>query len=347
MIGENGLYDDHRTDYEKSDTNKNRIKYWDIAKGFTIIIVIMGHIKNIDPFIRNIIYSYHMPFFFIANAYFIKNYNIIDNLKKSARSLLIPYAVVCVISAILSAFLKESVSPVKVFFTQIAEMFLGFSKTNNIFVVFNGVWLVWFVVCLFASRMIYIFLMHFLQNKSLLLQFTVMILLADFGWLIGEYYAFLPWSFDIALVSLTLMWLGDNLHKSNVFNTHKLILLITSMLIWVIGLLLNLNLEMAVRRYPSLFPSLITAAAGSIVVIYISKAIEAKFLILSKFLSWCGQNSMIILAVHNFEMRFFNSYTYIFSNWLPIFILKAVLIIIISWIIVQIIGFIKKARKFV
>lgn len=60
----------------------NRIKYWDIAKGITILLVILGHAENINPYIRVIIFSYHMPFFFIANAYFIKNYNLAESIKK-------------------------------------------------------------------------------------------------------------------------------------------------------------------------------------------------------------------------------------------------------------------------
>ena len=43
--------------------NPDRLKYWDIAKGITILLVVLGHAENVNPFIRVAIFSYHMPFF--------------------------------------------------------------------------------------------------------------------------------------------------------------------------------------------------------------------------------------------------------------------------------------------
>ena len=41
---------------------KARIQYWDMAKGFTILLVIIGHISNVNPYLRAIIFSFHMIF---------------------------------------------------------------------------------------------------------------------------------------------------------------------------------------------------------------------------------------------------------------------------------------------
>lgn len=68
---------------------KLRIQYWDMAKGFTILLVIIGHISNVNPYLRGVIFSFHMPFYFMANGYFIKDYSLRKTIKKSAKSLLI------------------------------------------------------------------------------------------------------------------------------------------------------------------------------------------------------------------------------------------------------------------
>ena len=41
-----------------------------MAKGFTILLVIIGHISNVNPYLRAIIFSFHMPFYFMANGLF-------------------------------------------------------------------------------------------------------------------------------------------------------------------------------------------------------------------------------------------------------------------------------------
>lgn len=54
-------------DYNKSE-RINRLREIDIAKGYGIILVIMGHILTEGSF-REWIYSFHMPlFFFLAGA---------------------------------------------------------------------------------------------------------------------------------------------------------------------------------------------------------------------------------------------------------------------------------------
>ena len=59
--------------------NKNNIitkrkEVWcDSAKGIVILLMIIGHMPNYIPHaVREIIYSFHMPFFFIISGYWYK-----------------------------------------------------------------------------------------------------------------------------------------------------------------------------------------------------------------------------------------------------------------------------------
>ena len=51
--------------------------------------MILGHIGGISSIIRGLIFSFHMPIFFVANSYFIKQYSIKKTLIRSSKSLLI------------------------------------------------------------------------------------------------------------------------------------------------------------------------------------------------------------------------------------------------------------------
>lgn len=50
---------------------KQRIPYIDTLKGFTILLVIIGHIYSMNNPIKIWIYSFHMPLFFHDFRYFI------------------------------------------------------------------------------------------------------------------------------------------------------------------------------------------------------------------------------------------------------------------------------------
>ena len=49
----------------------NRIDFIDIAKGIGMFLVIVGHVETYD-FINRMIYSFHMPLFFVLSGFFLK-----------------------------------------------------------------------------------------------------------------------------------------------------------------------------------------------------------------------------------------------------------------------------------
>ena len=75
------------------------------------------------------------------------------------------------------------------------------------------------------------------------------------------------------------------------------------MVVWILLTLNGYCLELAIRRYPGGIICIVTALAGSIVVIFISECIE-KIPVISRFFAWCGKNSMVILAFHCYDLRF-------------------------------------------
>lgn len=73
----------------------NRISFIDTAKGLGMILVVWGHIVS-TGLLNQIIYSFHMPFFFFVSGYLLQlkqkelSY---DFIRKGVKRLIAPYAV--------------------------------------------------------------------------------------------------------------------------------------------------------------------------------------------------------------------------------------------------------------
>ena len=64
----------------------------DIAKAIGILLMILGHCFGISGILRNFIFSFHMPLFFIFSGYFFKMpQNMKEMVTKNVRHLVLPY----------------------------------------------------------------------------------------------------------------------------------------------------------------------------------------------------------------------------------------------------------------
>ncbi|MFR2717791.1 MAG: acyltransferase family protein [Ruminococcus sp.] len=76
---------------------KKRIEWIDLTKGIAIFMMIAGHIALLpwEPY-GKIIFSVHMPLFFILSGYTSKREFSLGYLKKLWNSLLVPYFLCCI-----------------------------------------------------------------------------------------------------------------------------------------------------------------------------------------------------------------------------------------------------------
>lgn len=75
---------------------KQRLEYIDAAKAIAIVLVIVGHCYWLGaiPRLGNLIYSFHMPLFFVVSGFFLKQLSIKDALSKYSKAYLWPYLVI-------------------------------------------------------------------------------------------------------------------------------------------------------------------------------------------------------------------------------------------------------------
>lgn len=319
-------------------TTSKRIQYWDIAKGIAIILMILGH-TDMPVILKGAIFSFHMPFFIIANGYFIKSYDIKKKFFRSVKTLLVPYFITCIISAVVYTILyRASQPPINLFLFKIKAMLGGMSKISTKFQSFDSVWVVWFVCTLFITRNLYVIIMKLCEKKRVL-SFCIIGLLAYSGYWIGEFYAFMPWSLDVALVSLIFIAAGDWLHKTDYLERNYVMTFILPFIIWTgIMFFTRSGIELAVRSYPAGILTIVEAVAGSLALISFSKYME-RFRSFSRIWSWIGKNSMLILGIHCIEMMYFDWQNWLFvylpvpMNWIWLSLVKSILILVLTWVI--------------
>lgn len=63
----------------------------DIAKGIAILLVIVGHTVDVPEMVKHIIFSFHMPLFFILSGWFFKIKDAKEQIAKDVKRLLVPY----------------------------------------------------------------------------------------------------------------------------------------------------------------------------------------------------------------------------------------------------------------
>lgn len=74
--------------------NGNRVQWLDVAKGITIMLMVLGH-TSIPDRLSNFIFAFHMPLFFIASGWCTSwnKYSWEEYLKKKGQALAIPFIV--------------------------------------------------------------------------------------------------------------------------------------------------------------------------------------------------------------------------------------------------------------
>ena len=275
-----------------------RIEWIDIAKGIGIILVVIGHISQIEV-LNDIIYSFHMPLFFIISGYLYKRK---ENFTKGKfKKILIPYLAFSIISFIYWVFIErkirgQDISPVKM----CANIFLARGGDDNY--IFNVV--LWFLPCLFMTENIFYMLESKLNGKTL----GLIVLISSFvGYIYTKITSVrLPFCLDIVFLAIVFFYIGYELkkwiessitkkvNKNNLIMSIQLLVCIAMVIAFSIiedGANMN-NLKI---KYYSIF--FLTAIIGSYTIYLIANMIVRNG-IKVEFLKFIGKNSLYIMCIH-------------------------------------------------
>ncbi len=280
---------------------KKRIDWLDVSKAIAVILMVIGHTPQLAPGVRTLIFSFHMPLFFILSGYTFRiPADSMMFFKKSAKRLLLPYAVTVFMAALLH-FVKQSfwfhaANPFDNFFYYIKAGLYGSGVTVRPFSDIPAIGSIWFLPCLFLPRLIFLMILKIAgENRAVAMLISCFTTCA--GAVIGQF-VFLPWSADIAMFSCGFLYLGYCARTMDPA-TVKWQYLIPTAIIWI-GSVCAGGIEMAGRRYPD-FPFCIAgAAAGTLLTVKCAVLFE-KLSVSRRALCFLGRHSLLILCVHKID----------------------------------------------
>lgn len=282
-----------------------RIEWIDCAKGLSILLVVLGH--SVYGMYRGVIFSFHMPLFFIMSCLTYRLSADMRQLgakaKKAFVRLVIPALVLFLLTALGKALLEGETMDLafwkakglSLLFASGSQFYIGDPQIH-----IQRMGIPWFLIVLFTGRTLFD-LLHLKLGRGFV---PACLLLSVAGVVIGQY-IWLPLSFDVTLVSLGFLLFGYWLRRWN-FEIYPWVCLICVAGVWAVSLLFTelldyKYLEMSMRRYP-LYPlCMITAIAGTMMVSQLSSLLIRYLGWLKKPLMFLGEHSLDMLCVHTLD----------------------------------------------
>lgn len=329
-----------------------RLSYIDIAKGFAIFFIVLGHaiVHSLNSHIAfNIIYSFHVPLFFIISGFTFESINkgFLNFVKNKFVRLLVPYFIWSVLFLI----------PYYLFGGSVDESFGNtgsFSLINNLCNILYGVGVnsslkqntpLWFLPALFSMEFIFYFICKIQGKKKHIFILIFLFFISIFSY---KYITFIfPFGLNTVLNLGIFFYFGYLMKKYNIVNKYykKNYLLIAFLLIGISFGIINESISCVDYYYGNIFMFYVTSFFLSLFVIFISK-----LMVTNKEIEYVGKNTMGILIFHKLiivifqnKIPFINSYLRDSSPFIELLlgILISIITIIICLLIIRIIRLMK------
>lgn len=337
---------------------KQRIRYFDIAKGIGILAVIFGHtlLESTAPdiskvpaadFFYRLCFTFHMPLFFILSGYFMHPHRPF-RWKKESRELLATYGITCAAVLVLGAifaFIRRTGTMgaiklwVKASLYGVGDTFTRDLHPQALWEVHERIGAIWFLLALFWAHLIVT-----LAFKTRV-PYVIVIVAAALGFVSTPYFL-LPWSIQAGLVASLFVYCGSLLRRAQLFDrikTHSvpaIIAVILCAIIWACDIWWFSGFAMATNQYGNL-PVLTFAGAfaATICVVALSMLID-RTNGPARFFSLVGRSTLALLCVHLCEDdvvpwdRIIPALLHVVSIqwlWLPLFLVRAAFDLLLAW----------------
>ena len=266
---------------------EKRYLWLDIAKGITIMLMVMGH-SSIPHYFSNFIWAFHMPLFFIATGWTTnwEKRTFFEYCIHRTKTLMLPFVsysiVVCLILSHHSSWKG-----------------LGYLLSHG----WEG-YPLWFIPVLFVasiiSRAVY-------EVKSTYFRLMLIFSLAMVGVVLDNNNIYLPWAMSsVPYASFLVAWGGYIKHIVSPEKSNKIWILLCFVITF--GISLFYRLDMAWNNITPVIPLTIGAVSGTIMVFMLSSLIEKKCKTLSKILSSVGKETYIVVAFASAIILMINQY---------------------------------------
>ena len=294
------------------ETSETREPVYDVMKGIGIILMLIGHMPPSD-WLYHIIYSFHMPLFFlIAGSFASLGIDSRTACKKDFKRLLLPVFVTLAIIIGLSPLYYLIDGNFNNTIAQLLSLFwLGDTVENRWGLV--AIDSMWFLVALFWTRCIFRWICKSCDRISkfhdeivLLICITLSILAIE----LHKVLPYFPWGFLMGVSAIQFYALGWYLKRHCISKWVCMVFVF----IWFIALRYG-SLDLVQYHYGCYPLDVVGAVGATILVYFISNAICSYTTISSKLFQWFGCNSLLILCVNTIDRKtcFVRAIKYLFG----------------------------------
>lgn len=259
---------------------QKRLDWLDMAKGITIILMVLGH-TSIPNCLSNFIFAFHMPLFFIASGWCtnwdLENYRVF--VLKKLRTLGIPfliYSVAVILIAWVAGYQEIEWRSV------LAKGWKGYA--------------LWFVPVLFFSLVIAKSIMSFINKVWFRYAICVLLLLG--GAFLRYRHIYLPWTLATIPYATCLVLLGSSLRKFHEYIEKPRWWILVICLTLTIVISQNWRLDLAWNNIIPVVILTIGAVSGTAMVFTLSSWLnnQGKLLLVPNVFLAIGKETFIIMA---------------------------------------------------
>lgn len=267
----------------------NRNPLYDRAKGIGIILVIFGHLFRYGSAPSALIFSFHMPLFFIISGMLFK-----DGYKRLIKGYIIPFSFFTFIIGPCLYLISRTYTPGD-FISDAKNILRDTFWYIASDVTYMGA--LWFVGILFASMLI-VNIVNDLKKETKVKFFDIYVIgiLFTFGSLAQYFHHNIPLRMKTLPMATMFVYFGlaykDKILKFIERISIKHVLLIS--VIFSIALYFNGMVNIAVPVYNNPLFYFITSLLGTLLVLYVCK------FSCTKYFEFFGRNSLVIFAMHGF-----------------------------------------------
>lgn len=329
-------------DWFSLTTAKDRVEYIDLAKGLAIFLVVLGHCVTLKSPVKSLVYTFHMPLFFMLSGFFLSKNNLsFFDLKKyfskKVKALIFPFLVWALFYAKFSY----------------PNFFLILYGTRESLIKADCLSSLWFLPVLFLATFYVFFIscvkVRFKFENSYFFDLFVITFLFAIGFIFPHNFKLGNiWGCDIAFVAAAFMLIGNRIPlivrklSDNVFFTISVVVLF--FLIFFFTYQLGSSeigyVRMADAHYGIFYYFILNSLLGSMIVV-LSSALLSKHYMLTTFFKYLGQNTLGVFLVHKifiWPCRFFSSIVGIDFNFLPCSFVIATIVTVLSLLFVSVIN---------
>lgn len=293
----------------QDEMKKNREEWLDVLKGLAIILVVLGHGPIFNEDLFDFIWAFHMPLFFLISGYTFHKKNSKEFFSNKWKRLMLPYFFTCVL--LLFVALIQSIKNNGLIWLNIRDVIIRWVWAG----IYGSCWsydtpfkiydigAIWFLCTLFCASILFNYVVM-LNSEHQLWLVAILVYLG----INTKSFIWLPWNLQSAMVAVVFMYIGYMTKmygwlNNNNENSHCVPIIILG-IISMIGIHNHSMVIMGNNSYTFGVLSLIIAISISYFKTIISKFIVRYLKNISRFLSFLGKNTLIILCFHLIELDF-------------------------------------------